>query len=323
VKRTSTPRHRNEFWHDAFALNGSITLQVTRDVLIFTLLAQVIYYVEVTTDPKFTMAVEVAPYEVAGAALGLLLVLRMNAGYDRWWDGRKLWGGIVNDCRTLATNALAYGPDDDAWRGRLIRWTIAYAHAVRHSLRGERDVTEIAALVGSEAATEIAEARHMPTAIAARIAGTLRMGYGKDGAAPFPFLVAEQARARLLDHVGGCERIMKSPLPRVLSINIRRFIFLFLVTLPFAMLTRVGWLTPYVTLLVAYPILAIDRIGISLQNPFDAREPGCLPLDEICATIEADLLALASFHILGPVARLDPTAVNASQSPVEEISDES
>ncbi len=277
----------------------------------------------VTTDPRFTLAVEVTPFEAAGTVLGLMLVLRMNAGYDRWWEGRKLWGAIVNDCRSLATNALAYGPDDDTWHRQLIHWTITYAHIVRHSLRGEREILEVAVLVGEEATTEVAAGAAHADGRRRADRGPLRDGYGRDTAAPFPFLAAEQARARLLDHVGGCERIVKSPLPRVLSINIRRFIFLFLITLPFAMLTRVGWLTPFVTLLVAFPMLAIDRIGVSLQNPFDPREPGCLPLDDICETIEGDLFALVRFLEHDPASILEAPAVNASKAPVQEISHES
>ena len=98
------------------------------------------------------MSIEVGPHEVAGALLGLLLVLRTNAGYERWWEARKLWGGIVNQSRNLAMAALAYGPDDPAWREQIVRWTAAFAHVARASLRGERDVPELVALLGREEA---------------------------------------------------------------------------------------------------------------------------------------------------------------------------
>ncbi|HEV7223249.1 MAG TPA: bestrophin family ion channel, partial [Pirellulales bacterium] len=61
--------------------------------------------------------------------------------------------------------------------------------------------------------------------------------------------------------------------------------------LPFALITRVGWLTPLVTVLVAYPLLALDQIGAELQQPFSKASLNHLPLDEICATIEGNLLA--------------------------------
>src|SRR3954454_12305781 len=93
------------------------------------------------------LALEEAPYEVAGAALGLLLVFRTNAGYERWWEGRKLWGGIVNQSRSLALTALAHGPDDLDWRSRLVRWTAAFGHVSRRSLRRETDLPELIHLI--------------------------------------------------------------------------------------------------------------------------------------------------------------------------------
>jgi putative membrane protein len=280
------------FWREAFALHGAVTLQVARRVLVFGLLGLCVTMLNWVTPKNVDFGVGVTPYEVAGAALGLLLVVRTNAGYDRWWEGRKLWGGIVNDSRNLAIAALAYGPADPAWRDRLIRWTSAYAHACRRSLRGQREIPEIAALVGDEEAGRVAAAEHMPGYVSLRISALLREAIERHGMDGFGFLQAEQRRSALIDHVGGCERILKSPLPLAYSINIRRFIVLFLSTLPFALLPKVGWLTPMVTLLVAYPILALDDTGVELQNPFDLRNLDHLPLDSICVTIEQNLRVL-------------------------------
>jgi putative membrane protein len=94
--------------------------------------------------------------------------------------------------------------------------------------------------------------------------------------------------------IGGCERIRKTPLPRTYAIRIRQFIILFLATLPFALLRKVGWLTPIVTVLVAFPILALDEIGNLFQAPFSSRSLNHLPLDELCRTIEDDLFAMLS-----------------------------
>jgi putative membrane protein len=226
-----------------------------------------------------------------------LLVLRTNAGYERWWEGRKLWGAIVNQSRALATTALAYGPTDPGWSDRLVRWTAAYGHATRRSLRGQRDLPELVTLLGSESAEKVAKARHMPTFVSIEIAALLRIAYEQHGMDRLAFAQAESARCSLLDQTGGCERILKSPLPRAYGINIRRFILLFLITLPFSILDAVGWLTPVVAFLVAYPIMSLDEIGVELQNPFIVRNLGHLPLDEICATIEKDLLAIGSDRV--------------------------
>ncbi len=285
---------QESFWHDTFALKGAVTLTISERVLVFAAIALVISLIDYGVHPTMALlGIEVAPYEVGGAALGLLLVLRTNAGYDRWWEGRKLWGGIVNQSRNLAIAALAYGPDDPVWRDRVVRWTVAFAHAARRSLRDERMLPKIAALLGDEAAAAVAASEHMPGFIALMLARLLREGCDRLEMDRFAFLQADRARAELIDLIGGCERIRKTPLPRAYAINIRRFIFLFLATLPFALLNRAGnWLTAPVTVLVAYPILALDQIGVELQNPFDTRNLGHLPLDAICETIERNLLAL-------------------------------
>jgi putative membrane protein len=198
----------------------------------------------------------------------------------------------VNQCRDLAIGALAYGPPDPQWRESIVRWTVVFAHVTRRSLRGERSLPEVAELLGEAQARRIALAEHMPNYVIRAIADQLRRareGLDLDG---FGFLQIDRNRATLVDHLGGCERILSSPLPLAYSIHIRRFIFLYLATLPFALLDSVDWLTPVIVFLVSYPILALDQIGIDLQNPFVKQNMGHLPLDEITAKIEGNLLAL-------------------------------
>jgi putative membrane protein len=299
------------FWRDAFALDGSVTLQVSRRVLVFGLFALLLCVLDPMTEPHLGIEVEhflgigIAPYEVAGAALGLLLVLRTNSGYDRWWEGRRLWGGIVNESRNLAIAGLAYGPDDADWRSRFVRWTAVYPHAVRHCLRNERTVPKIVALLGPETAESVATAEHLPSFVALRIAEILQEGLERPGVDRYALMQAEQSRVLLIDYAGGCERIRKAPLPRSYAINIRRFIVLFLATMPFALLAKVGRLTPIVTIFVAYPMLSLDEIGHELQNPFLTRNIDHLPLDDICATIEANVLALIGTTSVASVPACD------------------
>ena len=300
-KTPAQPRRFEEpdrFWSDAIAIRGSITPQVSPLVLIFVLISVSVCALNDAIHPD--LGVEIAPYEVAGAALGLLLVLRTNAGYDRWWEGRKLWGAIVNQSRTLTLTALAHGPNDPAWRIQLVRWTAAFAHACHHHLRFENEIPEIVKLVGEEEAAKIASARNLPMEVSLRIATLLRDAAEAGKLDRFAFLNADQARNQLIDDIGGCERILKTPLPRVYAINIRRFILLFMTTLPFALLPKIGWLTPLVTAMIAYPILSLDKIGVELQNPFSKSRIGHLPLDAIAATIQADLLALVENDDLLP-----------------------
>lgn len=287
---------RQGFWQEAFALQGAVTSLVMPSVLAFGLIAGGICGVAWLGERllQVQIALEITPYEFAGAALGLLLILRTNAGHDRWYEARKLWGGIVNQSRNLAISAMAYGPTNSEWRENFVRWTAAFPHVARLSLRGERPASEIVNLVGPEHADQIAAADHMPSFVALKLGDLLREACEQMKMDWFAFMQLDRERALLIDHIGACERILKTPLPRVYSIKIRRYILLFLVTLPLALLHRSNgdWLVPLITMLVAYPLLSLDKIGVELENPFSTRNLSHLPLDDISATIERNLLGI-------------------------------
>jgi putative membrane protein len=276
------------FWRQAFTLRGSVTARVLPRTLVVGALAcavTALYH----RAPQ--VAIEPAPFTSSGVILGLLLVFRSGAGYDRWWEARVLWGGITNQCRNLVVSARAYGPADPVWQQTFARWVAAFAHAVRGGLRGERALPELGALVGAEASEEVTAAKHMPSHVAARLASLLsdaRAG-GMDG---FTFLRLDRERALLIDHVGGCERILATPIPHVFSLMTRRFLAMYLLLLPFAFVAPLGWLTPVFVLFVAYPIFSLEQIGAELQNPFVRSSLSHLPLDTMCASLEAELLAV-------------------------------
>jgi putative membrane protein len=235
----TSPHDLRNFWRQVFALRGSVTLQVLPRVLTFGAIAAAIWIINELTH-EFDFHLAVAPYEVAGAVLGLLLVLRTNAGYDRWWEARKLWGGIVNQSRNLAISGLSYGPNDPVWQAKFVRWIAAFPNVARCSLRGERDLPAVVALLGKEETSRIAAGGHMPTVVVLTLAQMLRQAMDDGSLDRMAFMQIDKERAALIDHIGGCERILKSPLPRVYAITIRRFIFLFLAALPFALLDKVG-----------------------------------------------------------------------------------
>jgi len=278
------------FWTEIFALRGSVTPYVARRVLVFGLLALVLCIINWWVHPD--LAVDLGLFEVAGAVLGILLVFRTNAGYDRWYEGRKLMGGIVNDTRNLTITALTHGPDDRAWRDTTVRWIASFGHVCRASLRGEGVPPEVRALLGSQCAGQIAQSEHMPSYVALRIGQLLRQACDSMGMERIGFRQADMERAALITDIGACERIRATPIPWAYSVNIRRLIFIYLAAAPFAVLNRVDWLTPLVTMLVAYPILSLDQIGVELQNPFAVKNLNHLPLDEITAKIEKNLLGL-------------------------------
>jgi putative membrane protein len=287
------PVERRNVWSEAFAWEGAANLRVLPSTIAFGAFSTFIYllyrycYLELT--------IEVGPHEVAGVLLGLLLVMRTNAGYERWWEARKLWGGIINQTRNLALIGLAHGPSDARWREQFVRWTAAFAWTAKARLRSETAMAELTPLLGEKEAARAQQAEHVPLYVALRIEGLLRQACaGEGGLDRFAFLQAQRERAGLINQLGGCERIRGTPLARGLSIIIDRFILLYLATLPFALLHKfeAEWMAPVVTVLVAHPVLVLDQLGIELQQPFATRSVNHLPLDEFCRNIEKNLLSL-------------------------------
>jgi putative membrane protein len=277
-------------------MSGSVTPVVLPLVFTFGVIASLICVVSGCLEHyyQYRLGLEIAPYEFAGVALGLLLVLRTNAGYDRWWEARKLWGGIVNQSRNLVISGLSYGPNDPVWQDSLVRWVAVFPHVIRSSLRNEPPSPEVLKLVGPEAAAKLAAADHMPSVVAMQLGRLLRDACDRTAMDRFAFMQIDRERALLIDHVGACERILKTPLPRVYAIKIRRFITIFLLTMPLALLHRLNndWAVPAMTMLVAYPLISLDQIGVELENPFARRNLSHLPIDEIAATIQRNLLGL-------------------------------
>lgn len=276
------------FLKTALAWSGSVTPRVLPRVFVAALYSACVVYLS-KLSPHFSMSI--TPFEYSGAVLGLLLVLRVNAGIDRWWEARKIWGSIVNQSRNLAIIGYEYFPSKTYLASEFLRWVAAWPHVMRGSLRNDRNLPEIEKLLGAKQAGLIRSAQHMPTYVGARIARLLSQ-LRSQGLDDFAFQRAERERAILIDDIGACERIRNTPMPLVLAIKTRRFIFLFLLLLPLALLERTDWLTPLVVALASYPLFSLDEIGAELQNPFSPRNLSHLPLNQICHTIEANVLSL-------------------------------
>jgi putative membrane protein len=304
---------RPDFWSQVFQFRGDGSYRIRPLLYFFVGFSILVYLINFFIHEDLKL--EVAPYEVAGAALGLLLVLRTNAGYDRWWEARKLWGGIVNETRNLAILGVVNGPADPRWKRDIVMWTVAFAHVCRATLRRQKTVPELEALIGAEAMDRVTASQHMPTYVAATLSALLRQARDHGSLDVFAYHQAENQRNILIDHLGGCERILKTPLAVAYSILIRRFIVFFLLTLPFALLPKVGWEMPIITFLVAFPILSLDRIGDELQDPFSLHSMNHLPLDDICATIQGNLLALLN-EAPEPIAPLGPPRIDRRPDPL-------
>lgn len=131
--------------------------------------------------------------------------------------------------------------------------------------------------------------RHRPLFISLKIAELLQTAAGSSGLPAAVLMQMERDRNSLIECLGGCERILSTPVPRAYTIVIRQFLVLFLATFPFGILQKATWLTPLITAAIAFPMLALDEIGAELQNPFSKENVHQLPLDLFCQNLEGCL----------------------------------
>jgi putative membrane protein len=242
---------------------------------------------------KFAEPVVIPPtvHSLVGVALGLLLVFRTNSSYDRFWEGRRMWGAIVNESRNLARAARVFLKDDPALLGAVVHWTVAFAYAAMHGLRGRSDLGPVGALLPPREVEAAVGAQHTPLAVATRISRTLNEARARGLISDYIQVALDQNVQLLIDYLGACERICKTPLPFAYVVHLRRALILYGFTLPFALVQDFGWGTILATLLVAYVFFGIEEIGVEIEDPF-GQDDNDLPLERICATIEQNLLAL-------------------------------
>ncbi len=276
------------FLGNALAWVGSASPRVLPGVALSVAYCSIVRWI---VADKSEFALDIGPFEYSGVVLGLMLVFRINAGYDRWWEARKLWGSVVNQSRNLGIIGLAYSTSAPArWKREFSSLVQAFPHLMRLSLRGDRSIQSVSSILPTETLRTIEAASHRPSICALMIAQNLHEARTQGWLDSFSYQRAERERAILIDDIGACERILKTPMPFVFAIKLKRFLLFFLLLLPFALVYRLGWWSVLVDFLIAYPLLALDRIGLELQNPFARENLSHLPLNEICETIEKNVL---------------------------------
>jgi putative membrane protein len=272
-------------WRDHFFdLRGSMVREIAYRVGVCALAA---LGVGIADHYDVDVAISDKAHALVGPALALLLVFRTNSANDRYVEGRRLWGGIVNSSRNLRRKATELLPDDRPTVDGIVAWTIAFAWATRARLVDRKELGP-APQLPEAARAKVLAAGHVPSAAAAQItqliAGARRRGALTDIQAQ---MLDADVQA-LIDHLGGCERILTTPLPFAYAVHLRRALILYCVSLPFALVSTLhGW-APLLSIVVAYILIGIEEIGTEIEGPFGERVND-LPLDRICGNLEAQL----------------------------------
>ena len=243
--------------------------------------------------------IPVGLYEVSGAVIALTLSFRTNTAYNRFWEGRTLWGGVVNACRNLQRGFQVHAKLNDEESRTVSTWIVVFAHAMRRGLRSENDFPEVERLLSADDFRLFVDSPHRALYASSRISDFLRNLVEQGRLNPMMQRHLEALNATLVDYLGGCERILKTPTPLGYVLLIERCNAFYIITLPLALVEELGMLCVPVTMMAAYLVLMIEGLGRELDDPF-GHEPNDLPLSRICETIERNLLGSSPEEILRP-----------------------
>ncbi|NDY93310.1 bestrophin family protein [Ideonella livida] len=238
-----------------------------------------------------------APFSLIGIALAIFLGFRNSVSYDRFWEARKLWGGLLVASRCLLRQAQTLtgrAPTDPAVREfchLLVALASVLRHQLRHSLASPAAQADLQRLLPADLAAAVARAQYPCVRLLRELAAWVRRQHTEGRLSE----VAVQSMDRNLDELtlyhGSCERIAATPIPYAYSVLLHRTVTVYCTLLPFSLVSAAGVLTPVVSVFIAYAFMALDAIACELEEPF-GTEPNDLPLNAMCLTIERSLLEL-------------------------------
>jgi ion channel-forming bestrophin family protein len=273
---------RQDWMAITFAWRGTVLPRIAPRVLGYCVLSAGVAW-GATQFPELP-ALKPLPHSLVGIALGMLLVFRTNASYDRYWEGRKQWGGIVNASRNLVRAGAAYtGSTDGLWQ-----LVAAYPLALKQHLRTAPDLSELRGLCADALVDRAATLGNPPLAVTAAITEWIAARVASGSLAPETARGLDAAVNALLDHQGACERILKTPVPFAYVVHIRQLLTVYLVSLPLVLSPEIGVWSPLAMAFIAFGLLGIEEAGVEIEDPF-GTDPNDLPLDALCATIRRDV----------------------------------
>ena len=262
-----------------FAVRGSI-VPVIAPRIVFLMVVSAVMVALHDRWGLFPVVVDAFGFTVFGIALSLFLGFRNNAAYDRWWEARKLWGGLLADMRSLARDAEIFVPNRER-RTAILRLALAFLHLHRRNLREIKQD-------GDDVAPDLAAAAHPPCAALDRLTREIAAGHAAGTIDGFGARTLDERIASIAAQQAGCERIAGTPLPYVYSLLIYRTTYLYCLLLPLALVGPAGWMTPVFVGIVGYVFLGLAEVSEELSHPFGTT-PNALPLDAICRAAEISL----------------------------------
>lgn len=284
-----------------FVFQGSIAPRVMPQIILVSILAALTVALH-QRFPDLFPVLTTASFGFIGVALSLYLGFRNNACYERWWEGRKLWGKLLVEVRSLLRLSLSYRGMDSERHQRMVRRLMAFTCCLRDQLRGKDPMPVLGEWLRFDELQQVDQAVNRPEAILGLIGEQLATEVKSGSLDPVTIRNFEQRLVALSEVVAGCERLENTPLPFAYMLLVHRICYIYCFLLPFGLVASSGFATPLLTAIVAYAFFGLDELSQELEHPFGRTDNG-LALDAMTRTIERECRqALGEANLPAPEA---------------------
>ena len=292
------------------ALRGSVLPRILPALIVNIVIATLVTW---SHGDLFRLKITLTtiPFTLIGLPISIFLGFRNNTAYDRFWEGRKLWGELVLRSRNFSRQCLSlidYPAPALAANGladirvRMIYRAIAFNHAQRALLRDQPPDAGLAEFLLPEEFEQMQYASNKPDFLMLQMGMDLRQCLKEGRIDPCLAASIDATMSALTGAGASCERIKNTPVPFSYTLLLHRTAYLYCFLLPFGLVDSIGFMTPFVVAIVAYTFFGLDALGDEIEEPF-GLDPNDLPLDAICRAIEIDLRgALRDAHVPAPLA---------------------
>lgn len=281
-------KYDNKNWFSFIFSHGSKHVEgMWGSVLFMALMTSALVYLEERTQ-WFHLDIDASFHSVVGLVLGLLLVFRTNSAYDRWWEGRKQLGALVNTTRNLAIKTQVYLKHKNHEKSNEVLDLIyAFAFSMKEHLR-EEDFDLIIGEIPQNIQSKFKQVKHKPNFILGEIAKHLNDFYTAGYVSGEQLIILEKECNALINILGACERIRNTPIPMAYALHLKRVLLVYSLSLPFVMVNKLHWWAVPIVLIIFYTMVGIELIGEEIEDPFGLDEND-LPVDELCEKIKANI----------------------------------
>jgi len=241
------------------------------------------------------LSIPLAIPALMGTCISLLLAFRTNQAYERWWEARVIWGGIVNDSRTLIRQLLTFLPKESAPSEvvrTVARRQIGWCYLLGQTLRGQSVEESVRTYLPTDEQAIVLDAAHRPLAVLQAHADQLGELYRAGQLTDIHLAQVDATLTRLTDAMGRCERIKTTVFPKTYTFYLQVFIILFTAMLPFGFAENLFFVEVPLVTLIGSAFFLIEKSAIQLQDPFE-NQPTDTPVTTIAEGIARSLTQLA------------------------------